>query len=744
VSIVEDINKKFGSGSIYMMGEKTREDLEAFSTGIIGLDHALGVGGFARGRISEIYSESGLGKCLSEDNYVLTAEHGYQTVGEIFKLNELEPFCITKTVEKTFGLVNRDGNVEDTTFFTFNGRRPVYKITTESGVVIKSTANHPHLVIDENGFLVWKRTNLLDEEDFLCLARNKKHFGNVSVDADEAYLLGVLVADGCMSSENKISITNDDPYIKDLVESKFCDIFNFSRIRKYDNNDKDSITYDFSDKKAISAFFAKYGMAVALSKDKKLSSYIRSFDENSMRHFLRGFSECEAYFGSDSLEIVSASYELAYQLKLALSQFGIITCLTKKYVNKYPDNSYYRLTVTGKNYEKYVDDIGFSSQVKKSQYMNYHGDTVHKYGLDTIPNLGRLIASLSNSTQTAQEMQKLITGYRGSSTAPSHKKLQQFIELAPEGAIRTALCEVFDAGYYYDRIVSVELQEAVPTFDFTLDSTHSFIVSGAVTHNTSICLMAIADAQRKGLKAAIVDAEHALDINVAEMLGVDVDNLLISQPDNGPQALEITDMLITSGQFGLVVVDSVAALVPIQETSETFSYGDAVVAVHARLMSQAMRRLTPLVAKHNTALIFTNQIRATIQSFGYGDNTVTTGGMALKFFSSQRIELKRLQQVKVGDEIVGHKVKAKVVKNKVGTPYKEYTYTITYGENGVKYNELVELGVEYGLIKKGGAWFSYGEGKWQGTEKLKDALKNNAEMYNELHAAVLEKLSEGK
>jgi recombination protein RecA len=256
-----------------------------------------------------------------------------------------------------------------------------------------------------------------------------------------------------------------------------------------------------------------------------------------------------------------------------------------------------------------------------------------------------------------------------------------------------------------------------------------------------LCLSAIADAQRKGYKAAFIDAEGTLDLQQAICAGVNVDDLFISSPDSGNDALTIAELLIKSDQFQVVVLDSVAALVPVQETVDTFNYGDSLPGLHARLMSQACRRLNPLVGKHNVWLLLTNQVRETMSTMGYGDNLITTGGRALRFYASQRLDIKRVQQLKTDDVITGHRIKVRAPKNKVGVPFREHAYDVSYGENSVKLNELIEEGVEEGILKRSGAYYFYNEQNiGQGAAKAKAYLLENPEVLTTIEGQVIEKL----
>lgn len=251
---------------------------------------------------------------------------------------------------------------------------------------------------------------------------------------------------------------------------------------------------------------------------------------------------------------------------------------------------------------------------------------------------------------------------------------------------------------------------------------------------TTVALHAVAEAQKNGGEAAFIDVEHALDPDYAQALGVDIDSLLVSQPDTGEQALEICEALVRSNAIDIVVVDSVAALVPKAEIEGLM--GDSHVGLHARLMSQALRKLTACIAKSNCAVIFINQLREKV-GVTYGNPEVTTGGRALKFYASVRIEIRRAEKLKIGTEIIGSRTKAKIVKNKVAPPFKEAEFDIMYGEGISKVGELVDLGVTCDVIKKSGAWFSYNDQKiGQGRENVKVYLTEHPELMAEIEEKI--------
>jgi recombination protein RecA len=251
---------------------------------------------------------------------------------------------------------------------------------------------------------------------------------------------------------------------------------------------------------------------------------------------------------------------------------------------------------------------------------------------------------------------------------------------------------------------------------------------------TTLATHIIAEAQKKGGIAAFIDAEHAFDQFYAKKLGVDIENLLISQPDNGEQALEIADNLIRSGAIDVIVIDSVAALVPKSEIEGEM--GDSKMGLHARLMSQALRKLTGTISKTNCCCIFINQLRDKIGVM-FGSPETTTGGNALKFYASVRLDIRRIAQIKDSDEVSGNRVKVKIVKNKVAPPFRIAEFDVMFGQGISKVGEIIDLGVEYGVVKKAGSWFSYGDTKLgQGRDGVKQLLLDNQELSDEIEAKI--------
>lgn len=294
--------------------------------------------------------------------------------------------------------------------------------------------------------------------------------------------------------------------------------------------------------------------------------------------------------------------------------------------------------------------------------------------------------------------------------------------------------------------------EAIPTGSITLDLATGIggVPKGRVTEvfgpessgKTTLTLHMIAEAQKQGGKAAFIDAEHALDPEYAKKLGVDIDELLVSQPDSGEQALEICEMLVRSGALDIIVIDSVAALVPKAEIQGDM--GEAHVAMQARLMSQALRKMTSIINKSNCAVIFINQLREKIGVM-FGSPETTTGGRALKFYSSMRLDVRKVETIKHGDKMLGNRTRVKVVKNKMAPPFKQAEFDIMYGEGISKEGDLLDCAVDMNIIEKAGSWFSFeGERIGQGRENVKKYMSENPEMMNKVEAMVRESMEKEK
>jgi len=327
-------------------------------------------------------------------------------------------------------------------------------------------------------------------------------------------------------------------------------------------------------------------------------------------------------------------------------------------------------------------------------------------------------------------------------TSPKLKALQATLEKLEKSYGKGSIMRLGDK--------VVETLEVIPTGSIGLD--HALGIGGLPrgrvieiygpesSGKTTLAIHAIANAQKQGGIAAFIDAEHAFDRFYAEKLGVDVENLLISQPDNGEQALEIADNLISSGAIDIIVIDSVAALTPKAEIEGEM--GDSKMGLQARLMSQALRKLTGTISKTGCCCIFINQLRDKIGVM-FGSPETTTGGNALKFYASIRLDIRRVTQIKEGEEAIGNHVRVKVVKNKVAPPFRKAEFDIMFGEGISKLGEIIDIGVEMNIIKKSGSWFSYEDAKLgQGRDSVKQILIDNPELSDQIEAKIREKLKE--
>jgi len=731
---LESIKKAHGEGAAFEFSSHPLPDVEAVSTGSLGLDVALGVGGYPRGRIIEIYGPEASGKCLTADTLVLS-ESGLKYISEIFQENGVTPSNSTKVTPKTVRLVNRHGKLENTVALTNNGARPVFAVQLKDGSEVKSTANHPHLVMNSRGSWIWKKTQDIVAGDMIAKARKPVEVGTPEFSEDTYYALGALVADGGLTevSRGRISFTNNDPTVVvavlNLMQSE-----GFTTLT-YERAENNTCEYHFNGQELTKAFCTKYGLTQSRAAEKRVPAVVRS-STVGMRAFMQGYVDCECYIDSDkhAVEVCSASNMLLKECQAILLSLGVYSSISEKRVKHYPQNEYWRLEFSGPSYRAYGSNVGFRSSIRTTEFSVNENRTQMYNNNDLVVNVHGVLADLYDASETTREHSKLTDDYKADHS-PTYAKLNEILSLDWAAcAAYSRLKEIQEAEYVYVPVESVTPVGVEPTFDFAMEETHSFVANGFVTHNTTLTLHAIAAVQKLGGFAAFVDAEHALDPKYARALGVKMDDVVLSQPESGEQALDIVETLVSSGGFDIVVVDSVAALVPQAEINGDM--GDSHVGLQARLMSQALRKLTAVVSKSNTILVFINQIRMKIGVM-YGSPETTTGGNALKFYASLRLEVRRIGSIKTGDDAVGNRTRVKVVKNKVAPPFREVEFDILFGK-GISYTgDLVELGVTYGLIDKAGAWYSYqGERIGQGAQNVVNYLNEHPDLAATLDRAI--------
>ena len=621
---ISQIEKEYGKGTVMKMSDKPPVNVDAIPSGSLKLDAALGIGGYPKGRIVEIFGPESGGKCLTENNFVLTTT-GYKTIKEIFAENGLDMFTVTKSVEVKYPLINMNGEIENTTHFTYNGKKKVLRITTNQGTEIECTKNHPLRVVTEDGYIVWKRANDIKKNDTLICLVNTQRYG--STKCEDAYLLGLLIADGSLRN-SRILWSNNDTSLINTFNYSVCNNEILSKIDKKEYIDKrsGSINIHLSNKVLVNDFYEKYGIFPVVSKDKVVPNCIKEGTKETQIDFIRGYFDCESYISNTrGIEVASASKELIYYVRLMLKNLGIQSSVHQKHVRKYQDKTYYRLQISKANAVQYIHIIGTKSEKVKERYnefLNIYKNTF----VSIVPNIKKMCISFYNDIDTNKhctEYADILSDIKSKGTNINKKNLHKLLQIGNKNNQLYHALSVFDNDLFvYETVSSVEYIGELPTFDFAMENTHSFVCQGIVNHNTTMALHAVAECQKKGGIAAFIDAEHALDPTYAKALGVDVDNMYICQPDCGEQALEVADKLVQSGAIDICVVDSVAALVPKKELEGEM--GDVNVGLQARLMSQSLRKLTSSISKNNCLMIFINQLREKVGVM-YGNPEVTTG-----------------------------------------------------------------------------------------------------------------------
>jgi len=674
------IEKQFGKGAIMKMGEDAKIKIASIPTGALSLDLALGIGGLPRGRIIEVYGPESSGKCLTADTYVWT-DHGLETIEELFARCGQPASCTSRITDVSalgVRMVNEEGDLEALGGLTHNNRRPVTRIELESGRHVKATANHPLRVLNERGRTVWRKVDQLREGDVLVSAlfgADEAH-GADTLSEDEAVLLGYLVSEGTLGESNRNSVRFTNAHDADVF-SEYArlldDVLGVSRERIKTYVDKDHVVYDT----AVRARLAdEYGLAYVGSAAKDVPYRVRTGGPKVQRAFLSALYEGDGWIeDGPSIGLTSASRTLAEQVQLLLYGLGIPASLRTKH-NAKLDRDYYTVLVSPGGVQRFLETVGFRSDRRAAQVERHLRDVKCNTRYEHIPHLADLLIDLRDALGGDRELDRLIhdvtrsdlTGREAGNIDCSPRRLGQVLQWVDRKHVPASaqplvaqLHELASRPLTFERITGLVQEEAQPTFDVVLPGTHSFVANGMLSHNTTVALHAIAEAQKTGGIAAFIDAEHALDPGYAAALGVDMEALLVSQPDTGEQALEITDMLVRSGAVDIVVVDSVAALTPRAEIEGEM--GDTHVGLQARLMSQALRKLAGTLHKSKTSAVFINQLREKI-GIMFGSPETTPGGRALKFYSSVRLDVRRIESLKDGTDVVGNRVRVKVVKNK--------------------------------------------------------------------------------
>src|SRR5262245_49098046 len=617
------IDKQFGKGSVMRLGERPTAPMAVIPTGSIALDIALGIGGLPRGRVIEIYGPESSGKCLTADTHLWT-DRGLETVAELFERCGQPASCtsrVTDVTELGVRMVNERAELEPVAALTHNNRKPVLTLTLRSGRTVSATKNHPLRVLNERGFIVWRTADKIKVGDVVVSAAfgavEAAEGGGVGADLseDEAVLLGYLVAEGSMSYQHSVRFTNWDPEVNGEYSRLMTQLFGVE-VRDYDG--KEFVVHNT----ALRARLAQeYGLDYVTAHGKRVPYRVRTGGHKVQRAFLSALFEGDGWIDPTStIGLGTASEQLAREVQLMLYGLGIPNSIYSKWNETY-ERFYWSVAINPTVAHRFLDEVGFRSARRRGQVERKFRRSPRDPQFEGVPHLKGLVQDLRDDCGGDRAFDRIAGDLfrTDMDLACSRTRLHRIVEwaqarrdrLSPSGlAILAHLEALSRQAYTYEDVVAVADGGLQPTFDVVLPQTHSFLANGMLSHNTTVALHAVASAQRMGGIAAFIDAEHALDPDYAQALGVDTDALLVSQPDTGEQALEIVDMLVRSGALDIIVIDSVAALVPRAEIEGEM--GDSHVGLQARLMSQALRKITGALSSSNTTAIFINQLREKI------------------------------------------------------------------------------------------------------------------------------------
>ncbi len=749
---ITQIKRTHGEGSVMRLGDEARAPVEVIPTGSIALDVALGIGGFPRGRVVEVYGPESSGKCLPADTHIWT-DRGLETIAELFERCGLEASCTSQVTDvRALGVrvVNERGELETVAALTHNNRKPVVRLRLRSGRVVTATHNHPLRVMSERGFIVWRKAGEIQVGDTVVSAlfgaTEAAHGDGLS--EDEAVFLGYLVAEGTLGwgARNGVRFTNWDPEVAAEYTGLAERLFR-ATVRHYDGKE-----HRIFDTVLRTQLAEQYGLDYVNAAGKAVPACVRTAGHKVQRAFLSALFEGDGWIDPTStIGLGTASEQLAREVQLLLYGFGIPCTILSKF-NKTYERNYWSVTINPAVAHRFLAEVGFRSARRKAQVDAHFRRSIHDPQFENVPHLRGILTDLRDTVGADRQFDRVAGDLfrKDFNLACSGRRLASIVawfdgratELSPGNrAMVEHLRQLSTAQLSYERVVEIEDAGLQPTFDVMVPGSHSFIANGILSHNTTVALHAVANAQKAGGIAAFIDAEHALDPEYAKALGVATDELLVSQPDTGEQALEIADTLIRSGAIDIIVIDSVAALVPRAEIEGEM--GDSHVGLQARLMSQALRKIAGALNHSKTTAIFINQLREKIGVL-FGSPETTTGGKALKFYASVRLDIRRIETLKDGTDAVGNRTRIKVVKNKLAPPFRQAELDILYGEGISREGGLIDMGVEHGFVRKSGAWYTYeGDQLGQGKENARKFLRDNPDLADEIEKKIKEKLGIG-
>jgi recombination protein RecA len=710
------IKRAHGEGSVMRLGEQGRAPVETIPTGAIALDIALGIGGLPRGRVVEIYGPESSGKCLTADTYVWT-DRGLETVAEVFARCGQAASCtsrVTDVRDNGVRAVNERGELEGVAAITHNNRKPVVRIRLRSGRTVTATKNHPVRVLSERGFIVWRTAGRLAPGDVVvsALFGATEAAGGDDLSENEAVMLGYLIAEGSLGQRHSVNFTSWDPEVSSEYTRIVEQLFD---VTVKHNDDKEHVVHNTAWRTLLAE---KYDLGYGNAADKYVPSCVRVGGHKSQRAFLSALFEGDGWIDpSSTVGLGTASEQLAREVQLMLYGLGIPATVTSAFNQTY-QRDYWSVTINPAVAHRFLEEVGFRSSRRRERVADCFRRSKRDSQFEDVPHLSGLLRDLRDNCggdrsfdriagdlfrvnmDLACSKQRLVTIVQWFDERDSH--------LSPScRAMVEHLRTLAQAPYTYESVVSVEEAGEQPTFDLMVPQTHSFLANGILTHNTTVALHAVANAQRAGGIAAFIDAEHALDPEYAANLGVDTDALLVSQPDSGEQALEIADMLIRSGALDIIVIDSVAALVPRAEIEGEM--GDSHVGLQARLMSQALRKITGALNASGTTAVFINQLREKIGvMFGclsYGTRVVLADGTTEQIGTivTQKLPVEVLSYDPEADKVVPRKV-VNWFDNGVADRFLQFTVEKAGG------NGRAQLAAtENHLVRTPGGWREAGE-----------------------------------
>jgi RecA/RadA recombinase len=585
-------------------------------------------------------------------------------------------------------------------------------------------------------------------------------FGKNSINKELAYFIGVVIADGTLE-RTRIQVTNDDPYIKALVRSVGSLVLKVPN--EYDNNGKGSIGFHFSIKEKVEEFYNKWGLSEGVAKDKQFSKQIRKFDRESLKAVIRGYVECEGYFGPNEIEVTSASFELMRQFKIILQGFGIKSSLNKKFVEAYPDNDYYRVVMSGENAVKYIKIIGVESPLRQSETEEILSN-LERTALDYIPHCRSLIRDLYESTDfTTRDHAELANHviFGGEIRELTRNNLNKILAGKWENTlVLQRLQEIAKADYLYDQIESVDYEGEEPTFDFSLPETHSFVANGFITHNTTLCAQVAAEAQARGGVVITIDTEERIDVDYWTDLGVDCDRVLRVEAHTLEEVFNkqesILRHLVTTAPetVGVMIYDSLGSTSSDEiitfnpKDKETFmDKAKQAFGRDAKTIGLGLKGLNGLISRSNMCYMYTNHIYTRMNA-GHGDPYETYGGLKAKFMATVRLRLQRIGSVTEEDDTdnkltTGIRVRVKALKNSMAPHLTERESVLLGGKGFSNDYTVFEMGKKLGVIEGSGSWSTANiageEVKFQGWNGFMDKVVTHPK-YAELLKQVAEAL----